>query len=97
MIRIVKMTFDPNKVDEFIQNFNQVKDKIRNFEGVERLELLNDKNNPNIFFTYSTWNSEEQLKKYRDSDLFKSVWAKTKPLFIEKTEAWSVDSVMKLD
>ena len=48
MIRIVKMTFDPAKVDEFLNNFNQVKDKIRGFEGVEHLELLNDKNHSNI-------------------------------------------------
>ncbi|NQX97969.1 MAG: hypothetical protein HRT73_08835, partial [Flavobacteriales bacterium] len=32
MIRIVKMTFDPTKVDEFLNNFNQVKDKIRSFD-----------------------------------------------------------------
>ncbi len=96
MIRIVKMTFDPDKVDDFLTNFDQVKDKIRNFEGVEGLELLNDKNNSNIFFTYSIWKSDEYLEKYRHSDLFKAVWAKTKPLFIEKAEAWSVENIVKL-
>jgi heme-degrading monooxygenase HmoA len=96
MIRIVKMTFAPEKVDEFIANFEQVKGKIRNFEGVEHLELLNDKNKSNIYFTYSIWNSEEQLEKYRHSDLFKSVWAVTKPLFIEKAEAWSVENIVTL-
>lgn len=96
MIRIVKMTFSPEKVDEFLANFEQVKDKIRNFDGVEHLELLNDKNQANIYFTYSIWESEEQLNNYRHSDLFKSVWADTKPMFIEKAEAWSVDQIVKL-
>jgi len=96
MIRIVKMTFDPSKVEEFLTNFNQVKAKIRGFEGVQHLELFNDKNNANIYFTYSVWEDESYLEKYRHSDLFKGVWAKTKPLFIEKAEAWSVDSVVKL-
>jgi heme-degrading monooxygenase HmoA len=96
MIRIVKMTFDPSKVDEFLNNFNQVKEKIRGFDGVEHLELLNDKTNSNIYFTYSIWKDESYLEKYRHSDLFKSVWAVTKPLFIEKAEAWSVDSLVKL-
>jgi quinol monooxygenase YgiN len=96
MIRIVKMTFDPEKVDEFLANFEQVKDQIRAFEGVEHLELLNDKNNSNIYFTYSIWKAEEYLEKYRHSDLFKSVWAVTKPMFTEKAEAWSVEQIVKL-
>ena len=40
---------------------------------------------------------QEDLEKYKNSSLFKAVWAKTKPLFIEKAEAWSVDSIIKLD
>ena len=95
MIRIVKMTFDPTKVDVFLKNFNEVKTKIRNFKGVEHLELLNDKNHANIFFTYSIWKNESYLEQYRHSELFKSVWAVTKPLFIEKAEAWSVESISK--
>ena len=96
MIRIVKMTFDPTKVDEFLSNFEQIKAQIRAFEGVEHLELLNDRTHSNIYFTYSIWKGEECLEKYRCSVLFKSVWAVTKPLFIEKAEAWSVDSLIKL-
>jgi len=96
MIRIVKMTFDPSKVEEFLNNFNQVKDKIRGFEGVEHLELLTDKDHSNIYFTYSIWKDASYLEKYRHSDLFKGVWAVTKPLFIEKAEAWSLESMFKL-
>ncbi len=90
------MTFDPEKVNEFLANFKEVKHQIRAFDGVEHLELLNDKTNPNIYFTYSIWKDETCLEKYRHSDLFKSVWAVTKPMFIEKAEAWSVDSLVKL-
>ena len=96
MIRIVKMTFDPEKVNEFLANFEKVKHQIRAFEGVEHLELLNDKNNSNIYFTYSIWKDESYLETYRHSDLFKSVWTVTKPMFIKKAEAWSVDSLVKL-
>ena len=42
MIRIVKMTFDLDKIDEFLANFNQVKQHIRDFDGVKHLELLRD-------------------------------------------------------
>jgi autoinducer 2-degrading protein len=97
MIRIVKMTFNPEKVDEFLENFNARKNDIRNFEGVTHLELLRDKNQPNIFFTYSHWKSEQHLENYRNSDLFKSVWAVTKPLFSSAPEAWSVDSLYNVN
>jgi autoinducer 2-degrading protein len=91
MIRIVKMTFAPEKVSEFLANFKEVKHKIRAFDGVKHLELLNDKNKPNIYFTYSIWESEHHLNNYRHSNLFKSVWAVTKPMFIEKADAWSLE------
>ena len=96
MIRIVKMTFNPEKVNEFLANFEEVKSQIRAFNGVEHLELLSDKNNTNIYFTYSIWESEDHLNNYRHSDLFKSVWAVTKPLFIKKAEAWSLESMIKM-
>lgn len=91
------MSFDPAKIDEFLGNFDSVREKIRNFEGCNFLELYRDQNNTNIFFTYSYWDSETDLNKYRNSDLFKSVWANTKPLFNDKPEAWSVDKLASLD
>ncbi|POY37386.1 antibiotic biosynthesis monooxygenase [Solitalea longa] len=88
--RIVKMTFAPEKVDEFLTVFEDSKALIRNFEGCQHLELLNDVNSTNRFFTLSFWQSETDLDNYRQSELFKTTWAKTKPLFIEKAEAWSL-------
>lgn len=96
LVRIVKMSFDPKYVDEFLANFDFNKAKIRQFDGCEFLELYRDKNNTNIFFTYSYWNSEADLDNYRHSDLFKNVWSKTKPLFNAKPEAWSVDKLVSL-
>ena len=90
------MCFEPSKIEEFLANFESNKIKIRNFEGCNFLELYRDKNITNIFFTYSYWNSEDDLNNYRYSDLFKSVWAKTKPLFNAKPEAWSVDKIVTL-
>lgn len=96
MIRIVKLTLQEECVAEFLANFEQQKSNIRAFEGVQHLELLNDKNSPNIFFTYSKWESEQHLENYRNSDLFKGIWAVTKPMFAAKAEAWSVESLEQL-
>lgn len=91
MIRIVKLSFHPENIDQFRSLFNGSKEKIRAFDGCNRLELLNDINNPNIFFTYSYWDKPSSLEKYRQSDLFNSVWSNTKVWFNAKPEAWSVD------
>lgn len=96
MIRIVKMTFHEEKIPAFLQKFEQIKHKIRGFEGVEHLSLLRDKHHTNVFFTYSIWRSEADLENYRNSDFFKSFWIELKPYFADKTLAWSTDAVETL-
>ncbi|MES2139481.1 MAG: antibiotic biosynthesis monooxygenase family protein [Bacteroidota bacterium] len=93
IIRIVKMTFKPDKVVDFLKIFDASKQYIRNMEGCSHLELLNDINSPTIFFTYSYWQTENDLNNYRNSELFEGVWGKTKILFAAKAEAWSVKSM----
>ena len=97
LVRIVKMSFEPSKIEEFLTNFENNKQNIRNFKGCNFLELHRDKNNTNLFFTYSYWKSEEDLNHYRYSKLFKTLWSKTKPLFNAKPEAWSVNKIAILD
>ncbi len=93
LIRIVKMTFSPDKTGDFIAEFNSRKHLIASFEGCAGVELLRDIANPNIFFTYSKWQNEEFLEKYRKSDLFGKVWSHVKQWFADKPEAWSVVEV----
>ena len=91
------MEFAEENISGFLNNFEMVKDKIRNFPGCLFLELYLDKNDATIFFTYSRWEDEIDLENYRNSQLFKEVWATTKPMFRSKAQAWSVDTVYKLD
>lgn len=89
LIRIVRMSFRPEEVPAFLENFEANKSSIRNFAGCQHLELWQDENQKNIFMTYSHWESEEALDQYRDSELFKTVWSFTKALFSEKPQAFS--------
>lgn len=95
-VRIVKMSFHAKNIPKFLENFNLIKEKIRNAPGNRFLELYQDKNNPEIFFTYSYWETEADLENYRQSALFDEVWTFTKQLFNGKPEAWSVDKVASL-
>ena len=96
-VRIVKMSFKPKSISDFLYMFDKKKDLIRNFDGCRFLELYRDKNNDSIFFTYSYWETENDIENYRNSELFKTVWAETKRHFNDKPEAWSVDKMISLE
>lgn len=91
--RIVKLTFDPAKTDDFLSVFEEMKVQIRSFEGCSHLELWRSRSEPNVFFTFSIWDTEAHLDAYRQSELFQDTWRRTKALFAARPEAWSVDTV----
>jgi len=95
--RIVKMEFKAEEVERFKALFDRNKEKIRGFEGCSHLELWQDVKNNSVFMTYSYWDSEQDLNNYRYSELFKTVWSKTKVLFSEKPKAWTVDTLHQLN
>ena len=95
-VRIVKLSFHQKHIPNFLEIFEKKKQLIRASKGCTLLELYQDKNNPDIFFTYSNWNKESDLENYRKSALFKDVWAKTKVFFNDKPLAWSVDKKVSL-
>jgi quinol monooxygenase YgiN len=94
--RIVRMSFRPEEVENFLKVFEASKEKIAAFEGCEGLNLLRDSKQTNVLFTYSYWRDETCLNHYRYSELFKDTWSKTKVLFNEKAQAWSLDLVERV-
>ena len=90
IVRIVKMSFQPDLVPQFVALFEERKQQIRQVAGCRHLELWQDQSEAHIFFTYSHWEDEAALNQYRSSDFFKDTWRRTKALFQDKAEAWSV-------
>lgn len=84
------MTFREDAVNDFTMLFEERRHTIRHFDGCQHLELWQDSNKPNVFFTYSKWDSQTALDHYRFSEFFKDTWGKTKALFAEQPQAWSV-------
>ena len=93
IIRIVRMTFQHESVDTFLDIFNQSKSHILGMSGCLSLELWRDLQEPNVFVTHSHWESEDALNKYRGTEFFKDIWGQTKALFTEKPIAFSVERV----
>ena len=83
----------PERVKDFMDMFTATHSKIASFEGCKSLQLLNDVQLPSVFFTHSTWESEKHLENYRNSELFKQTWTKTKAMFSNRPMAWSLKNV----
>jgi quinol monooxygenase YgiN len=91
MIRIVKLHFQEEKIQDFLDFFEEIKWKVATQPGCGGMKLLRDKKHPNIVFTYSKWVDESALNAYRDSETFGLVWPRIKPWFKHNAEAWSVE------
>lgn len=92
--RIVKLEFQNDKVEEFIQLYKKIHTQIKLQEGCALVQLLQHCEHENIFFTYSVWNSQKNLDTYRFSPFFKNTWTTIKPWFCEKPCAWSLRKII---
>jgi quinol monooxygenase YgiN len=91
--RIVQMTFVPEHVPVFLALFEERKHRIAGAEGCMHLELHSQADAPNVFFTISRWRSENDLERYRQSELFADTWSKTKVLFESRAAAWTLEGL----
>ena len=90
--RIVKLEFQEDKTADFLAFFETIKHVVNEFPGCYGMKLYQDVDRPNIVMTYSHWDSEDSLNKYRYSKEFGQIWPKIKPWFAERTMAWSVSA-----
>ena len=87
------MKFKVEEIPAFLILFEEKRALIAGFPGCQGVQLLNDVHSPEIYYTYSHWNSPADLENYRNSDLFKGVWAETKIKFSDRPGAWSFEEI----
>ncbi len=95
IVRIVKMKFSAEKVDDFKSLFWKTKSGILEFEGCKDVKLMQSENDSQIISTYSLWENSACLDRYRFSEFFKNTWTTIKPWMIEKADAVSYMEVEK--
>ena len=89
LIRLVRMTFEPARVPEFLALFEAAAPQIHRVPGCRHLELWQDAAAPHVYCTHSRWDSAATLDAYRRSALFGRVWPATKKLFAAPALAFS--------
>lgn len=89
LVRIVQLTFQEDRIPDFLNHFETVKTQINEFPGCLGMKLLIDHNEPTRVMTYSEWENQESLNAYRDSKTFGEIWPTIKQWFAAPPQAWS--------
>jgi len=61
--RFVKLTFTQEHIEDFIQIWQDSREKIAAFEGCHFVEMHQARVPANVCFTHSIWDSEEALNE----------------------------------
>ena len=91
IVRVVKLQFHPEKLPDFLDHFETIKNKVNGFPGCFGMQLLVDNNKDGTILTYSHWISDVALENYRHSETFGSFWPHIKKWFAKPAEAWTLD------
>ena len=94
--RLVRMSFQTDRISDFMEVFEDSKEKIRNFPGCLALNLIVDFEDSSIIYTSSIWRAIEDLENYRNSELFIQTWRKTKIHFKEKAHTSTFNVIYRL-
>lgn len=88
--RIVRMEFTPETKANFVEIFYKKQPFIEAFKGCHSVDLMVDEEDDLVLYTFSKWDANESLQKYRSSAMFIETWKQVKPLFSTKAKAFSL-------
>ncbi len=86
--RIVHLQFKEEFLPALLLKLPEIKNIVTAQIGCNSLKIVRAESD-NRVFTVSTWDSEQDLNNYRDSEQFKKIWSFFKPNFTSKAEAWT--------
>ena len=89
IVRLVRLTLAPDRLEAFDAMFWQHHADIQSQPGCHGVELLGDPEDARVRLTLSRWSSEEALNQYRASALFGQIWPVTKAMFAAPPRAWT--------
>lgn len=93
LIRLVRMWFKPDNVDEFLRLYHAAYLTISSQPGCLGVRLVRQTDDPAAFATWSRWESAAALDAYRRSPFFRAFWPQVRTLFRQPAEAVSFEEV----
>lgn len=93
LTRLVRMRFQPDRVDAFLALYAVMRPKIVSQPGCRSVQLVREIDDPAAFATWSVWESAAALEAYRTSAFFRQYWPQVRALFRQPAEAVSFELV----
>jgi quinol monooxygenase YgiN len=93
LIRLVRMWFEPDNVDEFLRLYHAAHPTISSQPGCFGVRLVRQIDDPASFATWSRWESAAALDAYRTGPFFRAFWPQVRALFRVPAEAVSFEEV----
>lgn len=93
LARLVRMRFQPEKVDDFLALYAAARPVISAQPGCRNVQLVRQSDDPSTFATWSLWQDAAALEAYRTSSFFLEFWPQVKALFRQPAEATSFEVV----
>lgn len=95
LVRVVRMKFRPETSKTFQAFFYETQTVVASMPGCLFVDLFQDFQDQDAFYTLSLWESEEHLNQYRASDKFGEIWKYTKSLFGAPPAAYSLKPIQR--
>ncbi len=96
IIRVVRMEVIDTKLELFNHFMDNVKEVKTELKGCIHYDVLRDKRYANVFYGYTIWEAENDLVKYRKSELFKETVRTVNQFCVKKSQAWTVENVFDI-
>ena len=66
IVRMIHYRVKPGKLDEYLNLFAGVEERVSNLEGLSFFKLFKDREDPNTMFLIQILDNEEALEKYTE-------------------------------
>jgi quinol monooxygenase YgiN len=87
------MEVDPDKIEPFKRFMGILSEEKQKMEGCVHHDFFSDKQYVNVYYSYTIWESQTYLKKYKKNPLFKEVTKTLTSLCLAEPHAWTVENV----
>lgn len=76
---------------KFRDTFTNYQSQIKDFKGCMQHDIFCDKEKEEIYYSYTIWDSEKNLNKYRKSTLLKEINTNIIQYCSKDPQAWTID------
>lgn len=87
------MTVKEQYIDSFRKRVPVISNEVRRVSGCMHNDIFRDRNNDNIFYSYTIWSSEEDIERYLKSMYYKEIWGDIWDYFKKEPMAWKIDNM----